>query len=271
MRLIFVGGGNMAGALIGGLLQQGWSRDAMRVVEIAPQARAALRERHGVAALEQLPAQLSDDEVVMLAVKPQQLREVAVALRGLLRGNLVISIAAGIRTADLSRWLGGVARMVRAMPNTPALVGAGVCALYAMGGAGQDDRRDAETILGAVGATLWVDQESLLDAVTAVSGSGPAYVFYFMEAVMEAAGELGLSPEQARRLTLDTFAGAARLAQRSDLPPAALRAQVTSKHGTTERALESMERDQVRALIVAAIRQAAARSAELGDELGRDG
>lgn len=260
----------MAGALIGGLLQRGWPRNAIRAVEIAPQARATLLERFGVCALERLPAQVAHDEAVLLAVKPQQLRDAASALRAALHGNLVISIAAGARTTDLSRWLGGHARLVRAMPNTPALVGAGICALYALPGADDNDRRAVESILGAVGATLWVEDEALMDAVTAVSGSGPAYVFYFMEAMIRAATELGLSPEQARRLTLATFSGAARLAQHGDNPPAILRERVTSKRGTTERALESMERDQVGAHIAAAVKQAAARSVELGDELGRD-
>jgi pyrroline-5-carboxylate reductase len=268
MKLLFVGGGNMAGALIGGLLKRGWAATDLQVVEIAAEARRVLREGHGIDALDTLPAALSGDHVLLLAVKPQHLHSVAAQLRPLLAGQLVVTIAAGIRTRDLSRWLGGHARVIRAMPNTPALVGAGITALFAPGQVADTDRRQADAILSAVGSTLWVDREELMDAVTAVSGSGPAYVFYFIEAVMQAASELGLSPEQARALTLETFQGAAALARQSDESPALLRERVTSKRGTTERALEHMERDQVRAHVAAAVKQAAERSRELGDELG---
>jgi pyrroline-5-carboxylate reductase len=269
MKLTFVGGGNMAGALIGGLLKRGWRASAMQVVEIAAQARAALKERYGLDASEQLPPALGDEDVVLLAVKPQHLQPAALQLRGLLGGQLVITIAAGIRSPDLSRWLGGHARIIRAMPNTPALVGAGITALFAPAAVSEADREHADAILSAVGNVLWVEREELLDAATAVSGSGPAYVFYFMEAVMQAAAELGLSPAQARALTLETFHGAASLARQSEEMPATLRERVTSKRGTTERALEHLERDQVRALIVSAVKQAAQRSRELGDELGQ--
>jgi pyrroline-5-carboxylate reductase len=268
MKLLFVGGGNMAGALIGGLLKRGWAAADLQVVEIAAEARRALKDRHGVDALDALPAALAADQIVVLAVKPQHLQAVAAQLRPILGGQLVVTIAAGIRTRDLSRWLGGHARLIRAMPNTPALVGAGITALFAPQGVAEPDRLQAGAVLSAVGATLWVEREELMDAVTAVSGSGPAYVFYFMEALMQAAGELGLGPEQARTLTLATFEGAAVLARHSEDPPALLRQRVTSKHGTTERALEHMERDQVRAHVSAAVKQAAERSRELGDELG---
>jgi pyrroline-5-carboxylate reductase len=271
MQLTFIGGGNMAGALIGGLLGQGWKADAVRVVEIVSQARALLQQRYAVEALEALPPGLPDAGVVLLAVKPQQLQQAADALRAVLRGQLVISIAAGIRTADLGRWLGGHERIVRAMPNTPALIGAGVSALFATAAVAGADRSRAEAILSAVGTTLWVEREELMDAVTAVSGSGPAYVFYFMEAVIQAATELGLPPDQARRLTLETFFGAASLARHSEDTPAILRQRVTSKRGTTERALDAMESDAVRAHVIAAVKQAAERSRELGDELGRMG
>jgi pyrroline-5-carboxylate reductase len=269
MQLTFIGGGNMATALIGGLLKRGWNADALRVVEIAPEARAILQQRHAVQALAALPPSLPDAGVVLLAVKPQQLQQVARDLHAILRGQLVISIAAGIRTADLARWLGGHERIVRAMPNTPALIGAGVSALFASAAVASADRTSAESVLSAVGATLWLEREELMDAATAVSGSGPAYVFYFMEALMQAAGELGLSPDQARRLTLETFFGAASLARQSGDSPAILRQRVTSKRGTTERALEVMERDAVRAHVVQAVKQAAERASELGDELSR--
>jgi pyrroline-5-carboxylate reductase len=269
MKLTFIGGGNMAGALIGGLLQQGWQRDDVDAVEIAEGARQALAQQHGVRVHSATPAAFAAGAVVLLAVKPQQLRAVAEDLRARLQGQLVITIAAGIRTGDLSRWLGGHARVIRAMPNTPALVGAGVTALFAPPGVADADRQHAQSILSAVGQALWVEREELMDAVTAVSGSGPAYVFYFMEALMQAAAELGLDPQQARTLTLETFFGAASLARQSPEPLATLRERVTSKRGTTERALEHFERDRIRVLVAAAVKQAAARSRELGDELGR--
>src|SRR6185436_16444850 len=168
--------------------------------------------------------------------KPQQMREMATALRSYLRGQLVISIAAGIRTHDLGRWLGGHDRIVRAMPNTPALIGSGVSGLFASAAIGQQDRDRAQNILGAVGGVVWVRNEPELDAVTAVSGSGPAYVFYFIEALEQAALELGLDETQAHVLAVQTFAGAARLADGAD-PAAVLRARVTSKAGITEAAL----------------------------------
>jgi pyrroline-5-carboxylate reductase len=208
--------------------------------------------------------------VTLLAVKPQQLRAVAEGLRPLLQTQLLVSIVAGIRTADLSRWLGGYPRIVRVMPNTPALVLAGVSGLYAASSVTPKERRMAEAIVGAVGSTLWVEREELMDAVTAVSGSGPAYVFYFIEALEQAGRELGLTEAQARRLSLDTFAGAARLAREGGEELGTLRARVTSKGGTTERALQSMENDRLKPLIIEAVRRAAARSKELGDELGRE-
>jgi pyrroline-5-carboxylate reductase len=196
------------------------------------------------------------------------MRQAAQALRPHLAGQLVVTVAAGIRTQDLSRWLGGHQRLVRVMPNTPALLRAGVSALFAMAGVNASDRQCAESILGAVGPTLWVEREELMDAVTAVSGSGPAYVFYFMEALMQAGRELGLSEAAARLLTLETFHGAALLARQGDEPPAVLRERVTSKGGTTERALRVLEEQGVRARLIDAVKQAAARSRELGDELG---
>ncbi len=269
MSIVFVGGGNMASALIGGLIGCGWKAAQLFVVEIAADARRALEQRYGVGVGSDLPARIAADATVLLAVKPQQMRQVAEALRAALTGQLVVTIAAGIRTADLSRWLDGHARIVRVMPNTPALVQAGVSALYAMPGADREDRGRAEAILAAVGPTLWVQREELMDAVTAVSGSGPAYVFYFMEALIDAAHELGLDAAAARLLALETFHGAAALARQSADPPSALRARVTSKGGTTEAALRAFDEQSVRERIVAAVKQAAARSRELGEELGR--
>jgi pyrroline-5-carboxylate reductase len=186
--------------------------------------------------------------------------------------NLVISIAAGITLTSLSRWLGAHRRLVRAMPNTPALIGEGVTGLYALDKVAvtADDRRRAETILGAVSATVWIEHEAQMDAVTAVSGSGPAYVFYFIEALEEAARQLGLPAQTARKLALATFTGAARLAADSEDPVAALRERVTSKGGTTEAALASMAADRVKEAIIRAVRKANERGRELGAQMDKD-
>jgi len=207
----------------------------------------------------------------VLAVKPQQLHGVAIQLRGRLDGKLVISIAAGVRSADLSLWLGGHAVIVRAMPNTPAMVLAGVTGLYALPEVPEHQRQQAETILGAVGTTLWLEKEVQMDAVTAISGSGPAYVFLFIEALQEAAMELGFTPDDARTLSLETFLGAAKLASQSSEDAATLRARVTSKGGTTERAILAMEAAGIKQTIIQATQAACQRSRELGDELGKMG
>lgn len=270
MNITFIGGGNMAGAMIGGLIKQGWPAGAIRVVEVAPAARELLERRFKVRTYAAPDVEAMKADCIVLAVKPQQMREVARAVKPLLGAQLVITIAAGIRLADLSRWLGGYPRIVRVMPNTPALALAGISGLYAPRAVNAADRAVAEKILGAVGATLWLEHEENLDAITAVSGSGPAYVFYFIEALEQAARELGLEKDAARTLVLETFGGALRLAAQAGEPPATLRGRVTSKGGTTDRALQSLEADRVREAIVRAVRAAAERSRELGDELGKD-
>lgn len=269
MKICFIGGGNMARALIGGMLKRGYAPSKMRVVEVEEERCAALHREFAVRATTNLADAVSYCEIVLLAVKPQQLRGVCADLLPLMNGQMVISIAAGIRTQDIARWL-DTQNVVRAMPNTPALIRQGVTGLYAMPQVPEQEREQAESILEAVGSTLWVEDESRLDGVTAISGSGPAYVFYFIEAMQQAARELGLDDLQARQLVLDTFIGAARLADASQEDVATLRARVTSKNGTTERALLSMEANRVRAHIIAAAHAAAARSKELGDELGKD-
>jgi pyrroline-5-carboxylate reductase len=206
----------------------------------------------------------------VIAVKPHNVRTVARELAAYLEHQVVLTIAAGIRLADLSRWLGGYRRLVRAMPNTPALIGAGIAGLYAMPGVDSDGRSRAAAVLDAVGGTLWCEREEELDAITAVSGSGPAYVFYFLEALDTAARELGFAPAEARRLALATFSGAVRLAEQSESEPAVLRAQVTSKGGTTERAIATLESASVRAAIAAAVKAAADRARELGDQYGAE-
>ena len=265
MNICFIGGGNMAGAMIGGLLNRGFDPDQLCAVEIDAASRERLRDQHNISVFEDLAAVQSCD-LVVLAIKPQQLREVAVHLKSLLSEQIVLSIAAGIRLGDLARWLGG-ASLVRAMPNTPALVGAGMTGLF---GANLTplQREQVETVVQAIGAFVWVDDETDLDAVTAVSGSGPAYFFYFIEALEQAGCELGLPEATARQLAIETALGAARLIHDGDEAPAALRARVTSKNGTTERALFSMESSRVKLHIVTAIKAAADRAKELGDELG---
>jgi len=270
MRICFIGGGNMASALIGGLLAGEATASEVRVVEPFEEARTRVAARFGVATFASADREALSADVIVIAVKPQQMREVARGLAPLVDDQLVISVAAGIRATDLSRWLGGHARVVRTMPNTPALIGEGITALLGARGLSDADRQTADAILSAVGQTLWVDDESLIDAVTAISGSGPAYVFYFMEAMQAAARSMGLDESQARRLTLATFGGAARLAAGSEEPPAVLRERVTSKGGTTAAALSVMAEREVGRHIAEALEAARRRSAELGDEFGRD-
>lgn len=267
MNICFIGGGNMATALIGGLLKCDFTAEQLRVVEINADSRARLQKEFGVRATAELADGVAGSNILLLAVKPQQLREVAGQLAPLLTGQLLISIAAGIRAADLSRWLKSD-NLVRAMPNTPALIQSGMTGLYALSAVSETQRLLAEDILEAVGETLWVQDETMLDAVTAISGSGPAYVFYFIEALQQAARDLGFEADDARRLALATFLGASTLAAGSDEDASVLRARVTSKNGTTERALLSMDASQVKQHIIAAAHAAAVRSKEMGDELG---
>ena len=274
MKIGFLGGGNMAQALIGGLRAK--HADAtFVVVEPYEPARVALARLVADATLHPTPsADLSSCDAVVIAVKPQVFREAITTAARWLDTPLVVSIAAGIRTREIARWLGaghadGSTRpIVRAMPNTPALIGAGITGLFARPSVGDAARELAGTLLGAVGQTLWVEREEQLDAVTAVSGSGPAYVFAFIEALERGAIELGLAADDARRLAVATFTGASRLAAQSEEPISVLRERVTSKGGTTHAALTHMNASGCQAAIVAAIRKAAERSAELGDEFG---
>lgn len=270
MKITFIGGGNMASAMIGGLLRKRWPRGNIGVVEIARAARERLARELKVKTYAAPDAKAMKAECIVLAVKPQQMREVAQSIKPFVGAQLVVTIAAGIRVRDLARWLGGHRRIVRVMPNTPALVLAGVSGLYAPAAVGAADRAAAGKVLGAAGVVLWFEREDDLDAVTAVSGSGPAYVFYFIEALARAAQDLGLSTEAAHRLALETFSGAVRLAAQAGEPPETLRSRVTSKGGTTERAIASLESDRVKDAIVRAVKAAAQRSRELGDELGQD-
>ena len=270
MKITFLGGGNMTTALIGGLLRRGTSAASLTVIEMLAGQRTKLTQEFGVSCASEADDAALNCDVLVLAVKPQQMHEAITPLRGRLKRQLLLSIAAGIRLPDLTRWLDGYTNLVRAMPNTPALIGAGVTGLYAHPAVSSEQRVAAEQVLAAAGTTLWLDNESMLDAVTAVSGSGPAYVFYFIEALQAAALELGLPPQQARQHSLETFLGAAQLAAQSQGEVAVLRERVTSKGGTTERALQSLEADQVKAALIRAVKAAAARSQELGDAWGKN-
>ena len=270
LRIAFIGGGNMAAALLGGLAGKLTAGTNIHVVDPNADALSRLRERFGVSTAASVDAAVYEVDVIVLAVKPQQMRDVAAALLPHLCGQLVLSIAAGIRAVDLSRWLGGHGAIVRCMPNTPALIGQGITGMVATAGVSDAQKEAAEAILRSVGATVWLTEESLIDPVTAVSGSGPAYVFYFIEAMQQAALEMGLTAEQGTQLAIATFTGAAQLAAQSDEPVSVLRERVTSKGGTTYAALTSMEQSGVKQAIVKALHAASARGRELGDEFGKD-
>ena len=269
MKLCFIGGGNMASALIGGLIARGQSATDIHVIEPFEAQRQQLLRGFDVTVFERSTAQAIDRDVIILAVKPQQMREAALALAPMLSGQLVISVAAGIRIGDLSIWLGGHKRIVRAMPNTPALIGAGITGAAGETGLTRADRDLTSAILSSVGECIWVETEASLDAVTATSGSGPAYVFYFMEAMQNAARNLGLTEEQARLLTLSTFNGAAKLAAQASEPVSVLRERVTSKGGTTAAGLAAFEKGEIARHIEAGMQAANQRSIELGEEFGR--
>ncbi len=267
-RIAFIGGGNMASAIIGGLIRQGLSAARIDVVEPFEATRAALLQQHGVTALPAAGEALARCAVVVWAVKPQTFAEAAASVKAFAANALHLSVAAGIPSASIARWL-GTERIVRAMPNTPALVGQGMTGLFAREAAGAADRAQVEQVLAPTGRLLWVDDEKALDAVTAVSGSGPAYVFYFIEAMTEAGVEMGLTPAQAHQLAVGTFTGASALAAGADEPPAVLRERVTSKGGTTHAAISAMEHAGLKAQFKAAIRAAECRAGELAAEFGR--
>ena len=266
--IAFIGGGNMASAIAGGLLSHGLTPRQLLVVEPFAATREALKAGHGIDALPAADERLAAASLIIWAVKPQVFAEAAQPVAPFTRQALHLSVAAGIPTDAIARWL-GTERIVRAMPNTPALVGLGMTGLFARAGTQADDRRQVERVLAGTGQTLWVTEETQLDAVTALSGSGPAYVFYFLEAMAQAGQDMGLPAEQALQLALGTFVGAATLAQRSPEAPATLRERVTSKGGTTFAALESLRGSQVAEHFITAMKAAQARSAELGAEFGR--
>ena len=271
--MTLVGGGQMARALIGGWLQRGAPPERITVIDPAAAQRDWMAREFPGLRLQGEPDSISAEAAIwILAVKPQVLRRVAESLASLAERHrpLVISVAAGIRSHDLARWLGSGARIVRAMPNRPALIGRGITGLYADATITQNDRARAATLLEAVGGTVWVASEAQIDAVTAVSGSGPAYFFLLIEALQAAAEQRGLPPETARRLALDTAFGAAALAHESSDDPATLRVQVTSPNGTTAAALAVFEAAHFRDTVAQAVAAAADRADQMARDFGRD-
>ena len=265
--IAFIGGGNMASAIINGMLEQGYPRDQITVVEPFAEARERLKAHFGLIAQDAAGQFLEPCDIVVWAVKPQTFKEAARQARFHTRAALHLSVAAGIPSASIARWL-ATERIVRAMPNTPALIGKGITALYARPGVNENERYRVGQIMRTTGEFLWVDVEDKLDAVTAISGSGPAYVYYFMEAMTAAGAEMGLTREQAYQLTVATFVGASELARASKEPPEILRQRVTSKGGTTHAAITSMDEAEIKPRFERALHAARNRARELGKEFG---
>jgi pyrroline-5-carboxylate reductase len=260
----------MATALVGGLIAKGTDPRSITVVEVSPAARERLSARYPVHIAPTPDSQTQRCEALVVAVKPQDAKTAVRSISGSVQGKLVISIAAGVTLETLSRWLGGHRKLVRCMPNTPALIGAGIAGLYALPEVSAKEKAAAESILAAVGEVVWVGEERLLDPVTAVSASGPAYVFWFIEQLAAAAEKLGLSPEVSKKLALHTVLGAAKLAASSSEPPATLRKNVTSKGGTTEAALKVFDEERLAERFMRAVEAASRRASELGREQGKD-
>ncbi len=266
-KIAFIGGGNMASAIIGGLIRQGMRPLQIMVVEPLADQRDKLKAELGIEAFSASNNMLTQASVVVWAVKPQTFQEAALAVRTHTKTALHLSVAAGIRSDSIAQWLGSE-RVVRSMPNTPALIGKGITALFPRAAVTSTDRSSVERVISTTGEHVWLDKEEQLDAVTALSGSGPAYVFYFIETMVQAGRDMGLSVEQATQLAKATFMGAAQLAQASQEPVEVLRQRVTSKGGTTYAAITSMQQDQVDTLFMRAMHAARRRAKELGDEFG---
>lgn len=268
-KIAFIGGGNMASAIIGGLLKRGAPAASIQVVEPFDEQRNKLSEQFGVQLHAAPNAELAGAALVVWAVKPQIFKAAAIAARDHIPTALHLSVAAGISSGSIARWL-GTDHVVRAMPNTPALVGKGMTALFARPAVTVAGRALVDRVIKTTGQHLWLDDEAQLDAVTALSGSGPAYVFYFIEAMVEAGVAMGLSREQSHQLAVGTFVGASSLAQASNEPVEVLRSRVTSKGGTTFAAISSMEQDRVKTLFTRAMQAARHRAHEMGAEFGAD-
>lgn len=267
----FIGAGNMARSLAGGLLKNGFTSDRLRLSDPDPQQRQSAQETLGLTAYADNRDLAMAADVLVLAIKPQALREVAVTLAATVQKKkpLVISIAAGVRVQDIERWLGGALAMVRAMPNTASLVGSGASGLYANTRVSAAQRDLADSILRAVGVAVWVADEALIDTVTAISGSGPAYFFMVMEVLEKAAIQHGLDPQSARLLTVETAYGAAKMARAGTEPPALLRQRVTSPGGTTEKAVQALEAGRLEQVFDQAVAAAIERARQLADLLGK--
>jgi pyrroline-5-carboxylate reductase len=264
-KIAFIGGGNMASAIIGGLIRQGMPPQHILVVEPLAEQRSKLKVDLGVEACGEASPVLAQASMVVWAVKPQTFKEAAHAAREHTKAALHLSVAAGIRSDSIAQWL-DTQRVVRSMPNTPALIGKGITALFPRPAVSEVDRKNVERVISTTGEHVWL--EAQLDAVTALSGSGPAYVFFFIEAMVHAGRDMGLSSEQATQLAKATFTGASELARASNEPVELLRQRVTSKGGTTYAAITSMQHDQVDALFIRAMHAAKGRAKELGDEFG---
>ncbi|GAB3341337.1 pyrroline-5-carboxylate reductase [Chromohalobacter beijerinckii] len=271
-QVTFIGAGNMASAIFGGMIEGGYPAEAITATARDTQTLDALASRYGIQTTSDNNVAVEHADVVVLAVKPQVMREVCHELRDSVQRQrpLIVSVAAGLGAETLDTWLGGDMAVIRCMPNTPSLVGQGASGLYANARVSEEQKQLATSLLEAVGLVEWVADETLLEAVTAVSGSGPAYFFLIMEALEDAGKKLGLPADSARRLALQTAYGAASMARESEFEPAELRRRVTSPNGTTERAINSFEDDGLRRLFENATQACATRARELADELSRD-
>ena len=269
-RVAFIGGGNMASAIIGGLVRRGLPAAQIQVVEPFEATRANLAQQHGITAQPAASHALAGADLLVWAVKPQSFKDAAAPVAPHAGSALQLSVMAGIRSGDIAHAVGH-GRVVRCMPNTPALVGQGMTGLFAAPDVSPADRALAEAVIATTGDFLWVDQEKQLDAVTALSGSGPAYVFYFLEAMQRAGAQLGLTEAQARQLAIGTFSGGSALAKDSPEALSTLRERVTSKGGTTYAALTVLQEEGVAESFVRAMEAADRRAGELGDEFGRGG
>jgi pyrroline-5-carboxylate reductase len=265
--LAFIGGGNMASAIIGGLIQQGTSASNIVVVEPFEEARQRIERQFNIKTYATAGPELHESGLVIWAVKPQVFKEAALSTSAFCKDALHLSVAAGIRSDSIAQWLNSQ-RIVRAMPNTPALVGLGQTGLFARPSVTAEDKAWIERIVATTGQYLWVNDESLLDAVTAVSGSGPAYVFFFIEAMVKAGVQMGLTEAQAHQLAVGTFVGASELARSANESPTILRERVTSKGGTTYAAISAMQASGMAEQFQAALVAAQLRAAEMGDAFG---
>ncbi len=269
MKIAFIGGGNMANALIGGLVKGGLPSSNLYAIDVNSDVCARLETQWQIRTSSVISPALHHYDALVLAVKPQQLKEIAHAIAPYLNRQIVISIAAGIRAATIQDWLGGYTRIVRAMPNTPASIGMGVTGVTALTSVSAQGRQLAETVLAAAGQVIWCEHEKQIDAITAISGSGPAYVFYFIEALEEAARQLGFDDAQSRSLALATVNGATQLAMQSNEAVSTLRERVSSKGGTTAAALTSFTADGVKEAIMRGAFAARARAEQMADEFGQ--